>query len=129
MKKKKTAQEIRIEENNLNEKARIDILAERIKLLFGFCAELIKDKDLVKKVLEVSEKRRDFALSGAPILGAFGIDYEEREVDAKLHAERAKALLNLLETLERTETERAEFSNKQIEIAKNRKQIESILGM
>jgi hypothetical protein len=60
-----------------DKKERAVILAERVKLLFGFCADLIPDKDLLKEVMEVSGKRENNALSMAPILGAMGMDYEE----------------------------------------------------
>jgi hypothetical protein len=111
-----------------SEQERAVILAERVKLLFSFCADLIPDKDLLKKVLKQAQDRQSFALSAAPILGAFGMDYEEHEIEARIRKERADALLNLITTLEKTEKDRAEFKEKQAEKQKGAEQLRRILG-
>jgi hypothetical protein len=112
-----------------DERERIKILAERIKLLFGFCGDLIKDKDLGERVLKLSSSRAEFALSAAPILGAFGLDYEAKNFEAALHAKRAKALLNLLEVLESTENERVEFHEREKRRANGRAELMKTLGL
>jgi len=111
-----------------NKKERVLILAKKIELLFGFVADLIKDKDLLKEVSELCDQRQVFAVSAAPILGAFGIDYEEREFEAAMRGKRAKALLNLVEALEETEKERLEFGQKQGAKKQGRDQLRKILG-
>ncbi len=55
----------------------IEMIAERVKLLWLFLAELIPHKQILKDVVEKTSERSSMALSIAPILGAFGQDYEE----------------------------------------------------
>ena len=110
-------------------KERKIILAEKVRLLFGFCADLIKEKDLLEEVLNVCDDRQSFAVSAAPILGAFGIDYEEQEFELGLRKKRAEALLNLIKILEETEKERLEFQIKQKAKFKGRAQLKKILGI
>lgn len=110
-------------------KERVVILAEKIKLLFGFIADLIKDKDLLKETLGVCEDRQNFAVSAAPILGAFGMDYEEQEFESGMRKERVEALLNLVEVLEKTEKDQLEFQEKQAAKIKGREQLKKILGI
>lgn len=104
------------------------ILAEKIKLLFGFCADLIPDKDLLKEVYEVAGKRTDSALTMAPILGAFGQDYTEVHFEAELHQRRAKALYDLVNVLDQTEKDRAEFLAKQKAKDEGRRNLLKTLG-
>lgn len=104
-------------------------LAEKIKLLFGFVMDLAKDKDLLKETADLARERESFALSGAPILGAMGINYEEKELNAKIRKERANAILHLIETLEKTEKEMISFKKKQAEIEKNKAILNKILGV
>jgi len=104
------------------EKERIEIIAERINILFGFCGDLIKNKVLVEGVLKLSSSREEFALSAAPILGAFGLDYNAESFEPSPQAKLA-ALLNLLEVLETTENERAEYREKETSRVKGRAKI------
>jgi len=113
---------------DLDELERATLLAERVKLLFQFCADLFDDIDLLEKVLEQSNKKKSFALSAAPLLGAVGMDYEAEEFDADLHARRAKALLGLIKTLKQTEEDRAEFAKKQVSKMEAQAQLRRILG-
>jgi len=113
---------------DLDELERATLLAERVKLLFQFCADLFDDIDLLEKVLEQSNKKKSFALSAAPLLGAVGMDYKEEEFDADLHARRAKALLSLIKTLKQTEEDRAEFAKKQVSKMEAQAQLRRILG-
>lgn len=105
------------------------ILAEKIKLLFQFAADLIKDKDLIQETFKSLEERQGFALSAAPILGAFGMDYEVQEFESRFRKERAKALYDLVDCLERTENERIAFNKRQIEKEKSRDQLNKMFGL
>jgi len=84
-------------------------VAEQVKLLFGFCAQLIPDKEIIKKTFDMAAERQQNALALAPVIGAFGRDYREAEVKARTTAERAEALYNLIDCLERTENEMQEY--------------------
>ena len=81
-----------------DKKERVMILAEKIKLLFGFCADLIPDKDLIYEADGALQGKESRALAMAPILGAFGVDYEEVEFEARFKKERASALYHLIES-------------------------------
>lgn len=105
------------------------ILAERVKLLFGFCADLIPDKEMLKEVLDKAGNTESMTMTLAPILGAFGQDYEVAHTEAKIRTERAKALYDLVDTLDRTEKERAEFSQKQIRKQEGLAQLHRALGL
>ena len=48
-----------------------------VKLLFGFCAELIPDKEMLKETYDLASNRQSMSVSMAPILGAFGQNYED----------------------------------------------------
>lgn len=86
-----------------------ELLAERVRLLFSFCAELIPDKERIKAGLDYANDRASTAMAAAPILGAFGQDYEEVHFEANVRARRAKAIYDLVSVLDETEKERAEF--------------------
>lgn len=105
-----------------------EVLAERVKTLFTFCAMLVPYKDKLKAVMEEAANRSSFALDAAPIITAFGGDYEAKHFDAELHRKRAEALYNLITTLEDTENERGEFTKEQKAKEKGRKQLAKILG-
>lgn len=96
-----------------NKKEQIQILAERIKLLFGFCADLIPDLELLKETAESSSQRANDVLSMAPLIGAFGQDYESAHFNRRLEAKRAKALYELVKVLKETEDERINFKQQQ----------------
>ncbi len=114
--------------NKDDKKERALILAERVKLLFGFCADLIPDKELLEEVMNLSGKRTSDVLSMAPILGAFGQDYKEVHFEAEVKARRAKALYDLINTLDETEKEREEFRKKQESKQAGLETIKKILG-
>lgn len=109
-------------------KIRAEALAERIKLLFTFVFSLKEDKDILEEVVDETNKSADFALNAAPLLGAFGMDYELEHFNASLEGKRAKALLNLINVLIETEKEHEEFKKRQQSIEEGRKKIRSILG-
>lgn len=94
--------------NSLAEKERVEIFSERIRLLFGFCMELVPDIELLEKATKGAGEKEDMALSAAPLLGAAGLDYEQAHFDWKLRRKRAEALLNLVNVLVDTEKERNE---------------------
>jgi hypothetical protein len=80
-------------------------VAEQVKLLFGFCAQLIPDKEIILKTMDLAIEKQNDTMAMAPIIGAFGRDYREAEVKSRTTAERAKALYDLIDCLERTELE------------------------
>ncbi len=114
---------------DIEKKIEVEELAMKIKLLFGFCATLIPHKEMLKDLVDDSEKRSSFSLSAAPVLTAFGEDYEAMHFEAELHRKRAKALYELIEILDATEKERAEFQTKQGEKAKGAAQIRKMFGL
>ena len=116
-----------IQQQNKHEKALI--LAEKVKLLFGFCADLISDKEMLKDVYDLADKRQSMSLSMAPILGAFGENYEDIENEAGIRKERAKALYELIDTLDRTEKERTEYEEKKKSRSLGLAQIHKALGL
>jgi hypothetical protein len=111
------------------ERERIQILADRVKLLFGFCTELIPDIDLLERTAKGAGGKEDMAMSAAPILGAVGLDYEEVNMEWGLRRKRAEALANLLRVLDETEKERAEFESKKIGKAHHRAEVARIFGV
>ena len=102
-------------------KIKCDILAEKIKTLFMFCADLIKDKELSIDSANFLSKRVERIGSAAVLIEAMGGDYKADEFKAKLQKDRATALYNLINCLESTENKRIEFKKDQ---ANNRKQRE-----
>jgi hypothetical protein len=112
-----------------NEREKIIEIAEKVKLLFGFCADLIKDKEQIKKTMELAYSRVENSLAVAPILGSFGEDYRDTEFEARLHAKRAEALFNLIDCLEKTENERLEYKDKQNARSAGLAQLHRMLGI
>ena len=104
-------------------------LAEKVKLLFTFCADLIPDKDMIKETFELASERQSMSVSMAPILGAFGEDYKDIEFEARIRKERASALFELIDTLDRTEKERIELNLKKKSRQKGLAQIHRALGL
>jgi hypothetical protein len=88
-------------------------LAEKIKVLFAFAHGLAPDMELLKEAFLGAKNKESFSVSAAPILGAFGIDYEQKEFEWALRRKRVEALINLIEVLENTEKERSERNVKQ----------------
>lgn len=117
------------QEPSLEEKVRIEMLAERIKLLFQFCTELIPDIDLVRKTAKSASERESTAMTAAPILGAAGIDYEEKQMQWSIRARRAEAIANLLEVLRDTQKDMDEQKAKAGHSAAMRVQINKIFGL
>lgn len=115
-------------EKQSEKRIRVEALAERIKLLFGFCADLIADIDLIEEVAKKAPERADMALTMAPILGAYGQDYESVHFKRSLEARRAKALYELVLALKETEEQQEEFTKKEASKARGRAQLAQILG-
>ena len=114
--------------SNAEERARVEALADKIRVLFMFVLDLKADKDLLSKAAAQSRDASNFAMSAAPLLGAMGMDYEYEAHEASLRARRAKAVLHLIETLEKTEQERVDYARKQRSIAESRDEIRRVLG-
>lgn len=105
-----------------------ELVAERVKLLLAFCGELIPYKEMLKDTLKLANERSSFAIDAAPILEAYGRNWEADHFEAELKAKRAKALYHLIDVLDTTEKEWLEFAEKQATREKGRKQIERMLG-
>lgn len=110
------------------EEIEIHILAERIKLLFGFCAELIPSLPLLKKVAVKTNGRVSTSMAIAPIMGAMGMDWEEKQFYVELEARRADALYNLVLVLDETEKDRVKFLEAQAKKREGQEVIKRILG-
>ena len=67
---------------------------------------------MIKETFELASERQSMSVSMAPILGAFGEDYKDIEFEARIRKERASALFELIDTLDRTEKERIELNLK-----------------
>ncbi len=88
-----------------------EILAERIKLLWGFIYSLKKHRDLLKRLADDANKRASFAVSAA-VLNPWG--YEVAEKKHKRVARRAELLVEMLDTLEETDKEVVEAEKDKI---------------
>lgn len=115
--------------NSTEDKIRIEALAERVKLLLAFCADLIPDKDLLKQTVELSLHRHSRALAAAPILGAFGLDWKEAEMETILHEKRARAIFNLVSIIAETEKDRAKFLEKKNKKSEGAQAFKHALGL
>lgn len=116
-------------ETEAEKRERAELVAEKIKILFMFCMDIATDKDLIEQVREQARQQQSNALSMAPILGAVGLDYEEAELEAGVHARRAAALINLIDTLQETESDRIDFKKKQASTTASREQIARMVGL
>src|SRR3990167_2667476 len=107
----------------------VEMVAERVKLLWGFLADLIPHLPMLKDVAKGTSERSSMALTMAPILGAFGQDYEAVHAQKEIERKRAEALYNLIKTLDDTEKERAEFVKKQEAKKEGLAQLHRALGL
>lgn len=114
-------------EESLREEA--EILATRVKLLFGFCFELVPKIELLKRTLSLSNDKASTALAAAPLLTAAGIDYEQKHWEADMRKRRAEALVNLIKVLDETEKERIEMEQQAKNKAASRDELARILGL
>lgn len=115
--------------SDTDDEDRILNLAEQVKNLLMFSALLIPDLDLLERVAEQSAGIQSHVQAMAPIFGAVGLDFEEKDFEAGLHRRRAVALVNLIKTIKETEDERAEFAKGQASKAAARAQLGGILGL
>ena len=95
--------------NDTEKQARVELLAQRIELLFGFMAEMLPDIDLLEEAETTFGSRESFAVSAAPIFGALGEDFRKHEMEAKVRRRRAGALLQMLRVLRDMEADRNNF--------------------
>jgi hypothetical protein len=114
--------------NDIQTKMNVEMVAERVQLLFDFCAALIP-YEMLSETLQVANTRASFAVDATPILEAYGREWEVDRFHAELTAKRAKALYQLINVLDTTERERLEFAEKQAAREERRKQIEQLLGL
>jgi hypothetical protein len=102
---------------------RIEMLARRVELLFGFMAELIPDIDLLEQAAGNSASNESYAMSAAPIFGAFNLNHEEAVAKWNLRKRRAEALVNLLKVLRDTEHERLQKKNEDERLSAHRERL------
>lgn len=119
----------KVQKEALSRQERIEVLAERVGVLIGFCSMLIPDIDLIEETSKHSENNVSMVMSAAPIIMAMGMDWEQKEFEAKLHSRRAHALHNLIKVLKETEDERIEFKNKQEKKKAGADELRKILGL
>ena len=106
-----------------------EMVAERVKLLWNFLADLIPHLPMLKDVAEGASERSNMTLSMAPILSAFDQDYEVIHAQKEIERKRAEALYELIKTLDDTEKERAEFAKKQVAKKEGIAQLHRALGL
>lgn len=118
-------------ENNkdVEKRARIEVLAERLKLFLGFAAHFIDDIDLLKEVAEKGSDRASTVMAAAPIIEAFGMDWEEKHFEAELQSKRAAALYNLVKVIKETEDDRIKHQADKVKSAAGRDQLRRALGI
>lgn len=111
------------------EQERILLLGEQIKQLFAFCGMMIPDLDLLERVADQTNSSYSYAQALFPVMGAVGMNAHEAELETKIHAERAAALLNLVKVLKSTEQERLEFQRRHVDSATAQAGISKALGL
>lgn len=117
-----------IKQPELDRRHTAQMLAEQVTLIFQFCGMMIPHKDMIKDVMDASDDRASTTMAMAPVIGAFGGDWEAVQFEANLKAKRAHALYKLIDVLDETEKERVEFAEKQKERAEGRANLARILG-
>lgn len=113
----------------MKKKIDAEIVAQRIVLLWGFLADFIPFKELIKETAELASERHSFSISAAPIFGALGQDWEEQELETRIGLRRATALYNLVDVIDETEKERVEFAKSKAAKTKNLDILRRHLGM
>lgn len=111
-----------------DEKERIELVAARIEPLLAFAALFIEDIDLLERVVSESYDISNKTLTLAPVLGAVGLDYEEKHIEAEVRRKRAVALLNFVKTIKDTEDDRTKFKATQTQKAEARMQLSHLMG-
>jgi len=113
--------------NITKEQIKIEELASKIQLLFGFCGALIKDKELILKCTNIASDQQNYAMSAAVLIEACGGDYQEDELEARIVRDRGKALYDLVCVLDQTEKDRGEFKGSQEQKKKVLKQLRGFM--
>lgn len=111
------------------DKKKIQAVADSVMTIMQIAALLIPNRGILERVIQQSGDRYDMATGGAAVLLAVGIDYEEKAMEAELHQRRAKAVLNLVDVIEKTERARQEFRDSQQTKRSARADLEKIFGM
>jgi len=75
-------------------------LATIIETQLALLLQLVPYKERIKKVMEEAKEKENYILSGAVIWNALGEDWESKVEKARRAYKRAKALYELLCTLE-----------------------------
>ena len=88
---------------------RILEIAEKMKVLILFAADLIPDLDVLEKLVKDSGDKESFIDSAFPIITALGQDADLKRMEWTVRHERSKAVFNLVKTLDETEKQRNEL--------------------
>lgn len=104
-------------------------VANQVQLLLQFAAMMVEDLPMLHKVAKQSGEISSHVLTLAPVLGAVGADYEEKHMEAEVRRKRAVALVNLIQVISDTETDRTKFKQGQAAKAAARAQLSGILGL
>lgn len=110
------------------DKAKIQEVAHKVELLLAFCADLIPDKELIRRAGNRSREIQSFALAAAPLLVAVGENYEAHEMEASIRANRAEAIYHLVNVLDTTEKQRQKFKEENAGKAHARHEILKAMG-
>ena len=84
-------------------------VAEQVKVLIGLAAMLIPDKELLLQVANEARQNVEHAETMMRIVGARGGDMDRPVAEAILRSQRAQALYELINTIDRTEQKRQKF--------------------
>lgn len=112
-----------------NEEDQIQRVANQVENLLMFSSLLIPDIELLEKLATQSVDISSKTAALAPVLGAVGADWEEKQLEADVRQARAKALLNFIKIIIDTEAQRKEFQTSQAAKAKARAQLGERLGL
>ena len=114
--------------NDISDEAeRIQLLANQIENLLIFSAGLIPDLDLLEKVAKQSADIQNSVQAMAPVLGAVGADWQQKDLEAGIHRRRANAIVNLVKVIKETEDERIKFAGSQAEKLEAREKLSLML--
>jgi hypothetical protein len=107
------------------EKPDIYEIASLVDVAFHFVSMLIPYLEILEKTNNNAKNKEELSLSAAPLLGAFGVDFDKKEREWRIIRKRGEALVNLVKTLKETELERQQNST----FVNEREQIIEMLGL
>lgn len=112
----------------VDDQAKIEELAQRISVLVQFATALIPDIELIEKAATEAGNKNSLTATLATVLTAAGEDWEDRQLEASLTYQRAIGLYKFVETLKKTEEEKAKAVKSAEAKRKARADLARILG-